>query len=561
MSPKFSLAMTPHLREPLEAIADNSNEEVCLLFPVGAGKTTLFEALTCYIVSEDPGPMLITGQTDDTSKNWFESRLTPVLEACDPIKPLWPKNRYAKRKTEVLFPHMPLFGGGANLTNLQEKSMRWVFGDEIWRWAEGMMEEARRRTHDRWNGRCLFVSQGGSEDTEWHRAWKDCEQFAFHWNCPGCGGWFRWLWKHFTYEVARDENGDFDWPEIYKSVVMTCPECEQTFNNDPVTRRQLADGSEYRSLGGAFVPGHVGYQVSAMGIWKIDWGKLAREWIQASEAAKQGIDDARRQFIQKRLAEFWEERADVPEVAGGGDSYSLKEYAEGERWEKEDYRFMFVDVQKGWFFANIRAWSMSGESRLLWRGKLSTWEHIPELQARFGIANRFVGVDCGYQPDTVAEKRALLERASGVESGKVTRADDRWWKMFKGEDSEGYPIYKKRGNRTIKVIRGFSNYVTNQTQSRIRYRFVKVSNLRMKDQLASLMGGEGPEWGLAGDVGKQYHKELQGEKRVKKGNRWIWLPVKDHTRVEAWDVEVGQVVMATLHGCISGEVIETEGES
>ena len=135
---QFDPATAPWMNEPIAEIAKDSNDEIVICAPVGSGKTTLFEALIAWIVSENPGPTLVTGQTDKTSKQWAESRLGPMLSASPSVAKLFPKDRHAKRKTEILFPHMPLFIGGANLTSLQEKSIRWAIADEVWRWKPGM---------------------------------------------------------------------------------------------------------------------------------------------------------------------------------------------------------------------------------------------------------------------------------------------------------------------------------------------------------------------------------------------------------------------------------------
>jgi phage terminase large subunit GpA-like protein len=138
-NPKFRRDTAPWLIKPLQEIARDTNHEVIICAPVGSGKTTLFEALLAWVVAQAPGPTLFAGQTDELSKEWAETRLAPVFNATGPVARLFPKDRHAKRKTEIIFPHMPLFVGGANISNLQEKSIRWCVGDEVWRWKHGMI--------------------------------------------------------------------------------------------------------------------------------------------------------------------------------------------------------------------------------------------------------------------------------------------------------------------------------------------------------------------------------------------------------------------------------------
>jgi hypothetical protein len=56
---------------------------------------------------------------------------------------------------------MPLILGGANLSNFQEKSVRWLYGDEVWAWEPGLVREFQARHHNRWNRKEYLVSQGG----------------------------------------------------------------------------------------------------------------------------------------------------------------------------------------------------------------------------------------------------------------------------------------------------------------------------------------------------------------------------------------------------------------
>ena len=67
----------------------------------GSGKSTLIEALTCYVVAEDPGPLLLTAQTDADIGDWAESRLWPVLRGTEPTATLMPVDRSKIRKTPL----------------------------------------------------------------------------------------------------------------------------------------------------------------------------------------------------------------------------------------------------------------------------------------------------------------------------------------------------------------------------------------------------------------------------------------------------------------------------
>ena len=117
---------------------------------------------------------------------------------------------------------MPMFFTGANMSGLQEKSMRFVYMDEVWQYKDGMVEEARRRTHDRWNSRVIMVSQAGFEGDQLHIAEAESLRHEYHFTCPQCGEHQEYDWEQVRYEVTEMEGGGYDWQAIYSTVHYEC---------------------------------------------------------------------------------------------------------------------------------------------------------------------------------------------------------------------------------------------------------------------------------------------------------------------------------------------------
>lgn len=69
-----------------------------------------------------------------------------------------------------------------------------------------MLEEARRRTHDRWNSRVVLVSQGGVEGDQFDGAFQDADIHDFCFECPKC----KCTVTQATagYQVTFDSTGD-----------------------------------------------------------------------------------------------------------------------------------------------------------------------------------------------------------------------------------------------------------------------------------------------------------------------------------------------------------------
>jgi len=537
-SPNFDIDSTPWLRWPMLQIADDENKEVILMAPVGSGKTTMLEGVLPWIIAEEPGPTLITMQTDDDARAWVDTRFHPSLKTNDKVEPLLPtgKNRGNFRKGEILFAHMPLHIGGANLANLQSKSIRWVYGDECWLWRDGMLEEARRRTHDRWNSRVVLVSQGGSEGDQFDNAFTDALIHDFCFKCPSCKERQTYQWKQVKFEKVKTEADEWDWDAIGKTVFYECAneDCKKQFKDKVAVRRKLSTSGEYISRNNNAKPARIAATYPAMAVWWIEWRKLVFEWITAQDARKRLNLVPLRQFIQKRLAQSWVEPNETVTLKGATDAYRMKEYFDGQKWEFENFRFMTVDVQQDHFWVLVRAWSIEGKSRLIYEGKIDEWEGLRMLRDRMKVPNRCVFVDRGYRPDIVA-----------MECRKsVTTEDPNPWNCLLGEESNGYAV--KIGKR--RVVKPYSSIHRATTTAGLIYKYVKFSNLLAKDTLSALMRGEGSGWQIPTDHSKEYLKQMQNEQKVEVSpGKWRYKVKKHWVGNHLWDCETMQIVAASIY--------------
>lgn len=345
---RFSRHQAPWLNGALEAATDADTREIVLMAPVGSGKTTFFEVLACWIVAREPGGAMFVLQSDTDATDWAETRLQGVLNACAPIAPLWPKNRHRKRKAAILFPHMPLFVNGANINNLQGKSLRWCIGDEVWLWKPGLVEEFRRRTHDRWNAKRALAGQAGDADDEFTNAFEAAERREFQFLCPQCSTRQPWDWRAMKYDLKFTAAGTPDWRALAKSVRMECA-CGAVFADKAAVRRALAESGEYVKTHDG-MSGRIGMTYPAMAVWWISWATLVEEWVKALAEEKRGNTDPLRQFKQKRLAQPWEDQG-----GGARDEEVLR--------VRSDYRTGVCPVAEPWF---VTLCSDPGQAQTHW---------------------------------------------------------------------------------------------------------------------------------------------------------------------------------------------------
>ena len=515
---------SPWIREVMEAIVDPKIRLVSIIAAVQSSKTTSPELTLCYIIANLPGPCLWLDQTDEDAKDESESRLQKLFESCEPVKKLFPKNKNKQRNCTIHFSNgMTLWLLGAyNKTNLQRRSIRWLFGDETWRWPVGHMAEAEARTTAfGWLGKCVFMSQGGEENDDTHRKFETTDMREWHYKCPKCGKYIPYKWEHVEWDDdCKDENGEYDFAKINHSTALKCPECGEYFEDTDRMRRILNKDGKFIPLNPNASKENVGFHWNALA--SMSWGKLAELYLRAKIAARKGDSSLLQQFYQKRLALAWREFADDYrlEIASGS-------YNSGDAWDEEagfnklgeiiappfaeneviaPLRIMSVDVQMNCFYLVVRAWSINGSSRLLWHEKVLTWEDIEEIQKRFRILDNLVFVDAGYNSFEVYK-----------------HCGERNWIALMGDNRANF-FHRLPNGKT--VLRFYSPVKHIFISRYVKCRMHFWSNLNVKDTLARIRRNQNPAdgatWEVPTDISEDYLKQMESEHRIKKGNSWIW---------------------------------------
>lgn len=549
-SSSFDPEASPWLAEPLEYFSDDSVREQVLILPTGAGKTTVFDVAIPYILSEAPGSILLSMMTDPDAKEHMEDRLLPILKACEPIAPLFASvDRHAKRKDAIILPHVSLFVGGANKANFQRKSVRYVFLDEAWLIKHGLVEEARARTHSRWNARVIIVSQGGDQhinlqnerrDSELFAAWIRSDRREFSMVCPTCTEMSRWDFKNLKYEVSKREDGSVDEVAVAESATYECPNCQTRYEDKPDVRRGLSIASKYVPTNPGGLPGHHGWHAPAVALFHEKWGDLALGWTRAQRALSLGDQEPLKIFKTKRLAEFWREEETAPEVTLGGAGYSKAEYENGEPWGEEKFftklstvqRAITIDRQRDHRWVVCRAWNRDGSSRLIWEGRVNTSEDIEQLRIRLNVMPQCTFQDAQY------------------ETGEVYDECVKWgWIGLRGSGEDGFMHFAK--NRPS-VKKFFTKVEHALAPKGGLAKYLYWSNEKVKDILANLRAGKGARWETPDDVSGDYIHQIASEVKrdvVNKttkavASRWVRIRKDNHL----WDCEAMQTLFAIFNG-------------
>jgi len=521
-SPFYDVTQTPWMREPLDELKNSDTNEIVILAPIGSGKTTMLEAALAYFIAEDPGPTLFVGQTDEMVNEWFETRLDFSLQNTKETSVFLPtgKDRHKKKKGSIIFNHMTLFSTGAKISGLQTRSMRRVIMDEAWTYKKGMIKEGEGRLHDRWNRQFLLVSQGGNKGDDWHKRWENVNQYEFMWECPCCKTKQPYSWSSVKYDETLEDK-----VKIAKSAYIECinGECDYIIKDDSQQRRQIAQKAKYIKTKDG-LPNTKGFHFTQICNWHVPLWRLVLERFNAMEEVKRGNLDLLRQFLNKRLAEFWDDSKEDERVTLNGAGYTVRDYEGGQKWEHEHVRFLTVDRQQDHFWACIRAWSADGRSRLLFYGKIDTWDEIELLRMKYKVDARKTQVDCGFQTDEVYKRCAKYG-----------------WLALRGDRRNQYP-HKTPNQPTI--YKPFSAYQPVQASDGKKTAVAFYSNLAMKDTLFMLRNQKGMDWQIPDGISDDYLRQLDSETRRGEGASAIWTKRKNDNH--AFDTETQQVTLASM---------------
>ena len=536
-STHFDRQTAPWWNAVIHDFADPNCRQTFVQACTGAGKSTALEALTCWAVAQQPGPMLSITQTDATSAEWMATRLLPVLNACEPLKELMPTNRHHTKKDGIYFAHMPLILGGANVSNAQEKSVQTLFLDECWQYSD-LITQFKKRLHDRWNGYSLLTSQSYEEPHQLTEEWRAGEEFVWCHQCPSCDGWVEPDWNDIKYDDAKNERGEWNWGQLVKSVRHECPHCAHHTPDTMAAKRALTQRSKWRSKGNDHVEGYRSRRVSAQSVYWIRWSDLVIQWVQAMDAKRLGVLQPTKDFRMQRLAQPWQAEANLPVLELKGSNYFQTDFKDGNALPDEAARIMTIDVQQDHYWVVVRAWMRNGYSKLLWTGPVMTLDNLRDIQTRLRV------------PD----KRTMMDAGNSFHGAVYDRCAKYGWTALIGRAEDSFTVRGNDGKPRKRYFSAPETVVAPTARTpqgkRAQVLFFYWASDPVKDILANLRETGSPVWEFPQDVIPEYVAHLNSEvkratvdNRTKKTRlRWAATNRANHL----WDCEAMQVITAQM---------------
>lgn len=519
-------------------IFDSRIRLIMITAAVQTAKSLILELALSHVIANDPGPAMWINQDDDEAKDEATTRLYPLLDGNPAFSHLLPP-KHKRRKDFIQFLNgMPLWMMGAVISNLQRRSIRWMFGDEWWLWKDGFIEEARTRLKAfGWLSKGVFASQGGHEECEGHKLISLIRQQDWGWVCPECGLWQPWSWDYIggfkegrpglSWDHCKTADGlGYDEDLVRRCTVMVCrsEQCGSRVDDTDRDRRRLGRASRFEEV----APG--GDEVGLH--WNVlpfdSWGDLAVQYLRAKYALRVGDSGPMMRFVQKKMANKW---TDVPEdftielqetgyrmrddwVDEGGlvatrQGFRILEPPFPEARRVWPLRVMLVDRQQDHLFAAVLSfagvrcrvrWAQGG----LGADGLHSYDDLEQIQEKDGIHPSLVFVDARWDTRDV-----------------YTECARRGWTALMGEDRSTFPHRIK--DEGVTVHRFYSPVRKVPLGGRLVCRMHFFSNLNCKDTVARALSSG--MWTLPDDAPKGMKDALESEQRKLIGKKPMWVQI------------------------------------
>lgn len=553
----FSVDLSRHFIGPFQALLDDRIRRVCIRKPTQTGGSVISDIWAVYLAVNSPAPSMWVMQSQDMMRDHAESRLVPLFrDHCKAAAALLPDDvRKLKKQGVMLKNGMPIYFQGPSLKRLQSKGICYMVGDEVWEWEPGRIGQAVARlgAFDKLlRSKALLVSQGGNAGTEWE-TWDSsssmCEWMA---KCESCGKYqvpvfgkkrddgsrYGLVWNKNAH--TKNAEGKYNYGEIVASSRYECQFCGHGHVDQAKTQAGWNLNGVYEAQNKSPVPSVAGFHWH--GVMVKNWPEIIIAFLQAQEALKRGSDSQLQDFVKKIEARHWNQ-----DELHQSEKIQLADY--NPDWPDEKFRFMTIDVMDNYMFFVIRAWALSGESRRIAFGKISTWDDIKALQAQHKVKDWNVFLDA---------------RDGEITSVVLAKCVENKWFGIMGSGADSFTREVVVKGRRIRVK---CSFIVNKKDifrgtakaGKSFARYFLWSNSTFKPVMKNLRDGKGAPWKLGRGQGLnasdeeydiQMHSEYLMTESDKRGfERKVWTKVKGREN-HAWDCEVMQLVPAAMQRCL-----------
>jgi hypothetical protein len=540
----------PWIAHAIRIFSEPSTRVMAMPWAIQCGKTLTMRLAATHLMANDRGNMVIYMDNQDNAKDFTLRYLRPIFNVVPAVRDILSPNDNAKSDTIDFADGTIVYNNSATThKDLQRITTRYVFGDEVWQWPKGALQESMGRTKAyEWTSKKLYASQPGILGDDFFNLYEMTDKRAWNFCCPDCGHYQPWLWDYVRFpEVARRDTG-WDHRGVESGTTYECAKCQSPLKDTNEMRILCNKDGDFVATTTSQKAGFVGLNVNALA--STSWGSLGVDVLKAKEASEAYGDEEQRRIVkQKYFAQWWAEESGTMAAAATASEYALADDWEAEAMitpkatlaDKKDapqgsvpFRTAGIDCQRGHFFGVVRSWSKTGHSRLRAFARLETWGDVENFTKVHGVHRALVVVDAGDNAQVVYAETAK-----------------RGWKCAKGSGQDDFTVKGRDGQTSKRFYSDVQSYVVPGQANRAR--LIVWSNLAGKDLLSGLRVRKVHTY--ARDTVADYVEQMNAEVRVRDSRtgkpQWI-LPAgkKDN---HALDCELLAMLVAVRWGIVGRE--------
>ncbi|RDY57704.1 terminase gpA endonuclease subunit [Flagellimonas nanhaiensis] len=332
---KFSYDRSPYTREIIDCLSPNNPVQTVAVMKCAQSGLTQGVIIPgiCWIIAENPGPILFMAGDKELGKNSIETRLDPIIESAG-ISHLIRPNVIRKRNQRTgdtstgkeFAGGQLIMQGTKNADKMRQFSVKYIFADD---WEAAPRDDKKEgSTRELVEGRAtsygdvsklFYISTPAVKQTSnIEPIYEEGDQRKWHWKCPHCGQWISPEWRirreDDTYggiKYELNKSGDL----IRGSVHYECEHC----------RGRIEYKNKYElNLGGKWIPTAKpsrpeirSYYLNALIIPPgfTSWEDLVYKWLKAKPPGGQTDVGKLKTFKNIRLGQTWMEMGKTPRVS------------------------------------------------------------------------------------------------------------------------------------------------------------------------------------------------------------------------------------------------------
>jgi phage terminase large subunit GpA-like protein len=521
----------------MDAFSDPLVSHIVMMSSAQVGKTETILNCLGYVMSKDPGPVLLIQPTVEDAKEFSKDRIDPMLRDSPCLRGIVKEKR--SRDSENTMLHKRFAGGhvtlrGANSpSGLSGRPIRYVLADEVSRWEAAAGKEgdplslAMKRTTTFWNRKIVMTSTPGVKGAcRITAAYEESDQRKFMVPCPKCGG-MQALFFQSGFGDVPGKVGGLKWDKdsagahLPKTAWYECEHCgariEETEKDGMLARGKWTPTAEFN--------GRAGFHINELYSPWVRWGKLAEDFLEVKHSRNR---ERMQVWVNTVLGEPYYDPSDT---TNEGELMNRRE-----RWESLPLGVLCltagVDVQDNRLEYLVWGWGEGEEGWLVEYGQI-----MGDTQ--------YCHMGAWKELDLVLGKR--WKHARGFEMGVAAAAIDSGYRS-----AEVYKFCKARIGRRIYATKGIpgpgkgvARLSGDRKKGSILF-LVGVDDVKNDLHARLKLASPGPgymHFPVSGMVDKEFFEQLTSEHRKLKYNKanfptYVWEKKSQWRRNEALDMTV-----------------------